>query len=201
MKKRLLSTLVIGLAACAPASVEPTAGGAQAGCMTRAYSEIGGPISLVDQTGARITEADLKGSHTLVFFGFTYCPDICPMTLFTIGQAIEQLPDDIAPPRTVLISVDPERDTPEALSIYLSNDAFPAGALGLTGTPEEIKAAADVFRAGFQRVNTPESLADYTMDHTSLVYLMDEAWSLQTFFTHSADATTMADCLVQHLDS
>ena len=201
MKNVLLSSLILGLAACAPAPEAPTAGGAKAGCMTRAYSEIGGPISLVDQTGARVTEADFKGTPTLVFFGFTYCPDICPMALYTIGQAIDQLPEGTTAPRTVLISVDPERDTPEALSIYLSNAAFPDGAVGLTGTPEEIRAAADGFRAGYERIETPESLAGYTMDHTSLIYLMDEDWSLKTFFTHETDATGMAECLAQHLAS
>lgn len=191
--------LALALAACSPASQEPTAGGAQAGCMSRAYSEIGGPISLIDQTGVRVTEADFMGEHTLVFFGFTYCPDVCPLTLYTLGQAIDQLPEGTRAPRTILISVDPERDTPDALSLYLSNDAFPDGAVGLTGTPEEIQAAAAVFRAGYERIEIPDSLAGYTMDHTSLVYLMDEDWSLKTFFTHETDAPSMAQCLAQHL--
>ncbi|MEM9739183.1 MAG: SCO family protein [Pseudomonadota bacterium] len=167
--------------------------------MSRAYSEIGGPISLIDQTGVRVTEADFMGEHTLVFFGFTYCPDVCPLTLYTLGQAIDQLPEGTRAPRTILISVDPERDTPDALSLYLSNDAFPDGAVGLTGTPEEIQAAAAVFRAGYERIEIPDSLAGYTMDHTSLVYLMDEDWSLKTFFTHETDAPSMAQCLAQHL--
>jgi protein SCO1 len=201
MKKIAISMAALALVACGGAEQTPTAGGAQAGCMTRAYSEIGGPISLIDQSGARVTEADFAGRPTLVFFGFTYCPDICPMALYTMGQAIEQLPEGATPPRTVLISVDPERDTPEALATYLSNDAFPDGAVGLTGTPEEIRAAADVFKAGYERVETPESLAGYTMDHTSLIYLMDEDWSLKTFFTHQDDAASMAQCLAEHLGS
>jgi len=201
MKQIAISMAALALVACGGAEQTPTAGGAQAGCMTRAYSEIGGPISLIDQTGARVTEADFAGTPTLVFFGFTYCPDICPMALYTMGQAIDQLPEGTPAPRTVLISVDPERDTPEALATYLSNDAFPDGAVGLTGTPEEIRAAADVFKAGYERVETPESLAGYTMDHTSLIYLMDEDWSLKTFFTHQDDAASMAQCLAEHLGS
>jgi len=201
MKQIAISMAALALVACGGAEQTPTAGGAQAGCMTRAYSEIGGPISLIDQTGARVTEADFAGTPTLVFFGFTYCPDICPMALYTMGQAIDQLPEGTTAPRTVLISVDPERDTPEALATYLSNDAFPDGAVGLTGTPEEIRAAADVFKAGYERVETPESLAGYTMDHTSLIYLMDEDWSLKTFFTHQDDAASMAQCLAEHLGS
>ncbi|MEL6956384.1 MAG: SCO family protein [Pseudomonadota bacterium] len=201
MRQIAISMAALALAACGGAEQMPTAGGAEAGCMTRAYGEIGGPISLIDQTGTRVTEADFKGQHTLVFFGFTYCPDICPMALYTMGQAIDQLPEDIEPPQTVLITVDPERDTPEALATYLSNDAFPDGAVGLTGTPEEIKAAADVFKAGYERIETPDSLAGYTMDHTSLIYLMDEDWTLKTFFTHQDDATSMSQCLAQHLGS
>ncbi|MEL6569936.1 MAG: SCO family protein [Pseudomonadota bacterium] len=200
MKTALLPVVIAALAACSPPGAEPTGGGAQAGCMTRAYADIGGPISLVDQTGADVTEADFKGTPTLVFFGFTYCPDICPMTLYTMGQAMDLLPEGTTRPRTVLISVDPERDTPEALATYLSNAAFPAGSVGLTGTAEQIKAAADVFKAGYERIETPDSLAGYTMDHTSLVYLMDEDWSLKTFFTHQTDANAMAQCLAAHLD-
>ena len=167
--------------------------------MTRAYSEIGGPIRLIDETGAEITEADLRGQPSLVFFGFTQCPDVCPMTLYTLGQAIEQLPEGTPPPRTVLITVDPERDTPQALATYISNDAFPNDIKGLTGTPEAIRAAADAFRADYSRVELPQSQSGYTMDHTSLIYLMDENWSLATFFTHADDAGSISQCLAQHL--
>ncbi|MEO1475888.1 MAG: SCO family protein [Pseudomonadota bacterium] len=146
---------------------EPAGGGASASCSTRAYAEIGGPISLIDQSGKAVTEADFKGRHSLVYFGFTYCPDICPASLVTIDQALEKLPEEIEPPRTILVSIDPERDTPEAMTDYIFIDAFPEDIVGLTGSLEDVKAAADAFKTGYQRVEIPDSAAEYTMDHTS----------------------------------
>ena len=189
------------LAACGPASAPAaTSGGAQASCLSRAYPEIGGPISLVSSTGARVTEADFKGRPTMVYFGFTYCPDVCPMALTTVAAAYRKLPEGMAPPQTLLISVDPARDTPEALAVYVANKAYPPGLLGLTGTEEEIRAAADAFKADYVRVEQPDSLSYYTMDHTSLLYLMDENWQLKTFFTHQDTPDTIAACLEEVLE-
>ncbi len=169
-------------------------------CTTRTYSEIGGPFALTNQAGERVSEADFAGRPTLVYFGFTYCPDVCPMTLVTIDRAMEMLPEGVGEDlQTLLISVDPERDTPEAMQSYVASDAFPEGLQGLTGTPDEIAAAADVFKAGYNRVEDAGSTAGYTMDHTSIVYLMDENWSLKTFFTHQETAEDMAACLEYHL--
>jgi protein SCO1/2 len=198
-----LAVLALLAGACSPpASQEAAApaaaaksGGAQSSCLSRAYPEIGGPISLVSSTGARVTEADFKGRPTLIYFGFTYCPDVCPMTLTSVAAAYRKLPEGVTPPQTLLISVDPARDTPEALATYVANKAFPAGLIGLTGTEEEIRAAADAFKADYSRVDQPDSMAEYTMDHTSLLYLMDENWQLKTFFTHQDTADTIAECL------
>jgi protein SCO1/2 len=188
------------LAACSPAGEAPEtaaakSGGLQSGCLSRAYPEIGGPVSLVSSTGARVTEADFKGRPTLIYFGFTYCPDVCPMTLQTVAAAYRKLPEGTERPQTLLISVDPGRDTPKALAVYVANKAFPEGLLGLTGTEAEIRAAADAFKADYSRVDQPDSMAEYTMDHTSLLYLMDEEWKLQTFFTHQDTPDTIAACL------
>ena len=206
LKNALLIAAAVLLAACTPAagSGPETAaapaqtaqsGGDQADCLSRAYPEIGGPISLVASTGARVTEADFKGQPTLIYFGFTYCPDVCPLTLQTVAAAYKKLPEGMAHPQTLLISVDPERDTPEALATYVSSNAFPEGLLGLTGTEAEIRAAADAFKADYARIEQPDSLAGYTMDHTSLLYLMDENWQLKTFFTHQDTPDTIAACL------
>ena len=194
-------TLAISsLALTACGASEPQAGGAAGGCATRAYAEIGGPISLITHTGERVTEADFKGEPTLIYFGFTYCPNICPGTLVAVKNAYERLPDGIEPPQTLLITVDPERDTPAALAPYVANAAFPEGLIGLTGTQAEIRAAADAFLADYGRIETPESLSGYTMDHTSILYLMDENWTLKTFFAEtSTDPQAMADCLAVHL--
>jgi len=195
-----LSLAGLALAACGQNAPTPSAGGAQAGCMTRAYDTIGGPINLVSHTGERVTEATYKGAPTLIYFGFTYCPDICPGTLVAINRAYDLLPDSIEPPQTLLVTVDPERDTPEALAEYVATSAFPDNLVGLTGTPDEIAAAADAFIVQYERIETPDSLAEYTMDHTSLLYLMDEDWQLKTFFAE-ADAAPeyVAECLAQHI--
>lgn len=192
-------SICLALAACSPEAPKTTAGGSVAGCETRAYAEIGGPISLIDHTGKSVTEADFKGMYSLVFFGFTYCPNICPATLVTIERALKRLPDGVSPPRTILISVDPERDTPEAMTDYISAKAFPDDIVGLTGPLEAVKAASGAFIAPFSKVSDPDSLADYTVDHSALIYLMDEDWNLKTFFDQSATAESIGNCLEKHL--
>jgi len=196
----LLGLSGLTLISCGSDSASPSSGGANANCMSRAYDTIGGPISLTTHAGQRVTEADFKGQPSLIYFGFTYCPDICPGTLVAVNKAYEALPDGIKPPQTLLITVDPERDTPEALASYVSTSAFPDNLIGLTGTPEEVRAAADAFIADYERIEAPESLSEYTMDHTSLLYLMDETWTLKTFFAEAdANPASIADCLAQHI--
>lgn len=193
--------LAAALAACSPAETPdgeaPVAksGGAQSDCLSRAYPEIGGPISLIDHTGRRVTEEDFKGRPTLVYFGFTYCPDVCPTALVGLATAYKKLPEGMEPPQTLLVTVDPERDTPEVLASYVSTKAFPKGLVGLTGSPEEVRAAADSFLADYSRIEQPESLAEYTMDHTNLIYVMDENWEIESFFTHTDTPDMIAACL------
>ena len=168
--------------------------------MTRAYETIGGPISLVSHTGERVTEETFKGAPTLIYFGFTYCPDFCPSTLVALKNAYERLPAGVEAPQTLLSTIDPERDTPEALADYVSNAAFPENLMGLTGSADEIAAAADAFIAQYERIDTPDSLAEYTMDHTLLIYLMDENWELKTFSSEvESDPDYVAQCLAEHI--
>ena len=186
--------------ACGPAQTDnASAGGGAAGCMSRAYPNIGGPISLVNQDGEPVTEETYKGHPTLIYFGFTYCPDVCPMTLVTVKRAYDRLPEGVEPPQTLLISIDPERDTPEQLQKYVSTAAFPDNLQGLTGTPEQVRTAADAFLADYSRIEQPDSEGEYSMDHTSLLYLMDEDWQLKTFFTHEDTDETIASCLAEQL--
>ena len=193
------------LAACGESGPAPgagsngvaAAGGVQSGCLSRAYPEIGGPIALIDHTGQRVSESDYKGRPTVVYFGFTYCPDVCPAALSTLGAAYRRLPEGAAVPQTLLITVDPERDTPEALAAYVDTSAFPPGLVGLTGSDADIRAAADAFMADYSRVEQPESLTEYTMDHTGLIYVMAEDWSLRTFFTHEDTPETISACLAE----
>ncbi len=183
-----------------PASPVATSAPGVPNCQTRASEHIGGAFSLIDHTGHPRTEADFKGTPSLVFFGFTYCPDVCPSTLVAINRALQQLPDSIEPPRTVLISVDPERDTPDALARYIDTPAFPENLTALTGSPDAVAAAAKAFYVGYDRVDMPDSLAEYTISHTSLIYLMDSDWRMSSFFlADENDPAALAACLGEHL--
>ena len=132
-------------------------------------SGIGGPFSLTDQNGKTVTEASLQGHPTLVFFGYTHCPDVCSTTLSDLSQMLEAL----GPGKTagvVFITVDPERDTPAVLKDYLSS--FDPRIVGLTGSRAAVDAALRDYRVYAKKVPTQGD--DYTMDHTAVVYLMDK---------------------------
>jgi protein SCO1/2 len=133
-------------------------------------SSVGGPFSLVDQDGRPVTEADLKGRPTLVFFGFTRCPDVCPTALYEITQAFEALGPDAEKAQAIFVTVDPERDTPEAIKAYLSS--FSPRIRGLTGAPEAMEKMVKAYKAYAKKVPTRDG--EYTMDHTAIVYLMDK---------------------------
>lgn len=133
-------------------------------------ASVGGPFTLVDQDGRKVDQRLLKGKWTAVFFGFTYCPDVCPMTLQTLAAAQDQLGPKAKDLQFVFISVDPARDTPAQLKTYLSAEVFPKGVIGLTGTPEQVAGATRAYRAYAQKEGEG---ADYVVNHTSAVYLMD----------------------------
>jgi len=134
-----------------------------------ATSSVGGPFTLTDQDGRRVTERDFAGRTHLVFFGFTHCPDVCPTTLQQIGDVLQALGPKGRDVKALFIAVDPERDTPAALKTYLAS--FDPRIVGLTGTPEEVAAAVKGYRAYVRKVPTKDG--DYTMEHTALVYVMD----------------------------
>ena len=131
--------------------------------------DIGGPFELVDTAGRPVTEKTLLGKPSAVFFGFTYCPEVCPTTLTEITAALNALGRDAEKLNVVLVSVDPERDTPEQLKLYLSN--FDSRIQGFTGTPEAVAKAAKAYRVFYKKV--PVDGGEYTVDHSSAVYLFD----------------------------
>ena len=132
---------------------------------------IGGPFSLTDHRGRAVTERDFRGRPMAVFFGFTYCPDVCPTTLTEMTGFIEALGPDADRIQWVFVSVDAERDTPQAMASYL--EAFDRRIIGLTGTEAQIAAAANGFRVFYRRV--PLEGGGYTMDHSASVFLLDAA--------------------------
>jgi len=130
---------------------------------------IGGPFQLTDQSGAVVTEKNLQGRPTLIFFGFTHCPDVCPTSLFEISEILRAMGGDADKVNAYFISVDPERDTAAAMKDYLSS--FDPHLKGLTGDPESIQKVVTEYRVYAKKV--PLKDGDYTMDHTALIYLMD----------------------------
>ncbi|MFG1479497.1 SCO family protein [Xanthobacter sp. V4C-4] len=131
---------------------------------------VGGPFALVDQNGAPVTQAALKGKPTLIFFGFTHCPDVCPTALFEMSEIFGALGPDADKVQAFFVSVDPERDTPPIMKSYLSS--FAPQLRALTGTPEAVDAMKKAYRVYSRKV--PLTGGDYTMDHTAVVYLMDK---------------------------
>ncbi|MFL6810004.1 MAG: SCO family protein [Bradyrhizobium canariense] len=130
---------------------------------------IGGPFQLTDQNGKAVTDKNLKGKPTLIFFGYTHCPDVCPTSLFEISEVLRAMGKDADKVNAVFISVDPERDTPTTMKEYLSS--FDPHLEGLSGDPAETAKVITSYRVYAKKVPTKDG--DYTMDHTALIYLMD----------------------------
>ncbi len=139
----------------------------------RAGSGIGGPFALVSQDGAPVTQHALDGHPTLVFFGYTHCPNVCPATLSEITSVFKTLGNDPTAERearALFITVDPERDTPVVMKDYMSS--FDPRITGLTGTPDQVASVEHVYKAYAKAV--PDADGTYTMDHTAVTYLMDK---------------------------
>ena len=164
-------------------------------------AQIGGPFTLVNQDGETVTDEDFRGQAMLIYFGFTYCPDICPFSLQTMDAALAQLDEaDRALVQPILISVDPRRDTPEALAAYVQSDAFPDGLIGLTGTPEQVARVAEEYRVIYRETEEGQDDESYLVDHTSFIYLMDFEGEFVTVFSHGHTPQAIADALQDFLD-
>lgn len=159
------------------------------GCAREAPPAVGGPFNLIDQDGRAVDEGVLKGRWSAVFFGFTYCPDVCPMTLQMLADAKRKLGAKGEALRVVFITVDPERDTPRALKAYLASAGFPKETIGLTGSPAQIAGAAKAYKAFYQKVGAG---ADYQMQHPALIYLMDPKGRFETALSHSLGPDELA---------
>ena len=134
-----------------------------------APASIGGPFQLTDQAGQTVTEKNLLGRPTLIFFGFTHCPDVCPTLLFEISEVLRGMGKDADRVNAYFVSVDPERDTAAAMKDYLAS--FDPHLKGLTGDEAAVAKVISGFRVYAKKV--PLKDGDYTMDHTALIYLMD----------------------------
>ena len=152
-------------------------------------SLVGGPFQLVDQNGQPTTEATLKGQWDAVFFGFTYCPDVCPGTLQALAAASDQLGPKAKDLKIVFISVDPGRDNPEQVKAFLSGGNLPKNILGLTGTPQQTAAAAKAYRVYYKQVGDGPG---YSVDHSTAIYLMDPKGRFSKVIAYSAPPQEIA---------
>lgn len=154
-------------------------------------SAIGGPFRLVDQDGKTVTNTTLEGKWLLVYFGYTHCPDACPTALNNIALALHDLGKKSDEVRPVFITIDPARDTPQVMKDYVT--AFDAPILALTGTAAGIAGAAKNYRVYYAK--HPEAGGDYSMDHTSLIYVMDPKGRFTASFSGEDPPEQMADRL------
>lgn len=132
--------------------------------------KIGGPFQLVDTQSRPVTQQTLRGKPTAIFFGFTYCPEVCPTTLTEMTAALEELGPAADKLNVVFVSVDPERDTPEQMRTYLTN--FDPRISGFTGTPAQVETVTKAYRIYHKKI--PVEGGSYTVDHSSAVYLFDK---------------------------
>ncbi len=153
---------------------------------------IGGPFALIDQDGKAVTDKDYRGKFLLIYFGYTFCPDVCPTTLTEMSDALDLLGDDGDKVTPMLITIDPARDTAEHLKEYATY--FHPRLRALTGTAEQIAAAAKAYRVYFAKAKMEEGgdPEDYLMDHSSVTYLMGPDGAFRIHFGHGTDAETMA---------
>ena len=157
--------------------------------------QIGGPFTLTDHTGKRVTDKDYAGKYMLVYFGYTFCPDVCPTSLSIVGDALGQLDadtlDKVVP---IFITVDPERDTIELMASYVPH--FHDKMVGLTGTVAQVKSVVKAYKAYFAKTGNEEN-GNYTVDHSSRTYLMGPDGAYVTSFAHATPAADMAKKLAE----
>lgn len=192
----LIGVLVIGAAVAVylgqvrqSASADPF-GQCRASNVAGGAGQIGGPFTLVTETGETVTDADVITEPTLLYFGYTFCPDVCPLDTVRNAEAVDILDADGYSVRPVMISVDPERDTPEVMAAFTDN-VHPR-MLGLTGTPEQTDAAARAYRV-FYRINRDGDDPYYLVDHSAFTYLVLPGHGFVEFFNRETTPQQMAE--------
>lgn len=160
---------------------------------------IGGPFTLVDGDGRTVTDVDFRGKWMLIYFGYTFCPDVCPTSLNAVAGALDKLdPAVVDKIRPILISVDPTRDTPAVMKDYVS--AFHPAMVGLTGSVEQVEVAKKAFKVYAARAKPANGQNDddsYTVDHSSILYLMGPDGRFVQHFPHGTTATDLAATLAK----
>lgn len=165
-----------------------------AGATASAANAVGGPFQMIDQDGRAVDQTLLKGKWSAVFFGYTYCPDVCPATLQALGQAAKRLGPRAKDLQVVFVTVDPERDHPAQMKAYIEAQDLPVRTLGLTGSPAQVAAIAKAYRVYYAKSGEG---ATYTMDHSAVVYLMDPQGRFAAPLAHDMAPDKIADDIVR----
>lgn len=200
MRSRFLSVVIAGFLIGALGGVAflvLSHGGQPPAVQTSGEALIGGPFTLIDPGGKTVTDQDFRGRYMLVFFGFTHCPDICPAELQVMSASLDELGpegDQIVP---IFITLDPERDTQAAMGDYVKN--FGPRFVGLTGSSEQIAAAAKAYRVAYSKFQEDKASTNYSIDHSALVYLMGKDGKYITHFPYGTPAAKMTETLRRYL--
>ena len=160
-------------------------------------AKIGGAFQLTDHHGRTVSDADLRGRPALIFFGYTQCPDVCPMTMLRLTEALELLGHDGDAIQPVFITIDPLRDTPDVIADYIAN--FDPRFIGLTGTRQQINAVERAFAVYAKAAEGADKNVNYLIDHTALTYLMGPDGTLRTFIAQTLSPAEMAEKIREHL--
>jgi cytochrome oxidase Cu insertion factor (SCO1/SenC/PrrC family) len=158
---------------------------------------VGGPFELVSHKGKTVRTEDLRGKYMLVSFGYTYCPDVCPTELQVISAALDELGAKAKDIQPIFITIDPERDTVATLAQYMPS--FHPSYIGLTGSPEAIEKAAKAYRVYYSKSENKNG-ADYLMDHSSIIYLMDKEGTFLKHFSYQTDARALAMAIEEAIE-
>lgn len=195
MRQRVLILVLVALAAVSAALAAMLIARSDRQAARQAVADavqIGGPLDLLDQDGRRLSEASLAGRFRLVYFGYTYCPDVCPLGLNTMAEALDRLPPDIAQKvQPIFVTVDPERDTPALLKEYVA--AFHPRLIGLTGTVEEVEKVKRAWRVFARKAEQGRAAGDYLVDHSTFTYLMGPDGRYLAHFSHGTAPEQMAE--------
>jgi protein SCO1/2 len=187
---------VLGLVALAVLSVpKPVANSAANNEQT---ALIGGDFNLLDSSGKMLSSKTFRGRYMLIYFGYSSCPDICPTSLLLMTSALQQLGPEARKIVPIFISLDPARDTPEKIATYVQN--FSPNLVGLTGNKKQIRKVADDYKIYFKKIAVKNSAADYMIDHSGFIYLIDEDGKYLAHFSHKISEQQLVDGLRKNIE-
>ncbi len=208
MSRRRFLLFFLGIAACVAIAwglvtlLKPNRGapgGAGSAVIATKGADIGGPFTLTDHNGKRVSDTDFRDRYMLIFFGYTFCPDVCPLELQTVGRAVDILGPKGRKITPLFVTVDPERDTPARLKDYVA--AFHPRMVGLTGSPADIAGIAKAYKVYYGKPpGTKSHSHDYLMAHSSFIYLIGPGGTLRALFRTKTSPETLAREISRFID-